>query len=55
VPKLPPREARSRKANRFVAEFYADWGRAQPDDAARLERAAEWRRRLEATAGTAAR
>jgi hypothetical protein len=55
VPRLPPREARSRKAIRFVAEFYADWGRAQPDDSARLERAAEWRRRLESSAVAVAR
>jgi len=55
VPKLPPREARSKKAVRFVADFYADWSRVRPDDPARLERAAQWRRRLEATAGTAAR
>ncbi len=53
VPKLPPREARSKRAVRFVAEFYAEWDRAEPD-AARAAMAAEWRRRLEAPA-TAAR
>jgi hypothetical protein len=55
VPKLPPREARSRKAVRFVADFYAGWNRVRPGDPARLERAAEWRRRLESSAAAVAR
>jgi tetratricopeptide (TPR) repeat protein len=47
VPKMPPREARTRRAERFVADFYEQWGRALGDPA-RAAKAAEWRRRAEA-------
>jgi hypothetical protein len=47
IPRLPPREARTRRAMSFLVDFYEDWNRAQPD-ADRIARAAEWRRRLEA-------
>ncbi len=50
VPKLPPRDARTKRAVGFVADFYASWNRAQPDPA-RSARGAEWRARLEAAPG----
>lgn len=46
VPQLPPREAATRRAVRFVADFYTAWNRAEADPA-RAARAAEWLRRLE--------
>ncbi len=49
VPKLPPREARTKRAAQFVSEFYAEWGRAVTD-ASVAARAAEWTKRLEASA-----
>jgi hypothetical protein len=49
VLKLPPHEARTKRASRFVAEFYAEWNRAEPDPA-REARAAEWQRRLATSA-----
>jgi tRNA A-37 threonylcarbamoyl transferase component Bud32/tetratricopeptide (TPR) repeat protein len=48
IPRLPPRDARTARALRFIVQFYEKWNRAQPD-ADRVARAAEWRRRLEAT------
>jgi len=50
IPKLPPREADTTRALGFLVRFYEEWNRAQPD-AARITRAAEWRRRLEASPG----
>ena len=47
VPRLAPHDAGTRRALRFVADFYEEWNRAQPDPD-RAARAAEWRRRLEA-------
>jgi len=49
VPKLPPHDARTKHASRFVADFYAEWNRAEPDPA-RAARAAEWQRRLASSA-----
>jgi tetratricopeptide (TPR) repeat protein len=46
VPKLPPREANTLRAVRYVDALYVDWNRAQPDPD-RVARAAEWRRRVE--------
>jgi tetratricopeptide (TPR) repeat protein len=54
VSKLPPREARSRRAVRFVADFYSDWSRVEPDPA-RAARAADWKQRLASSAPAAAR
>jgi hypothetical protein len=47
IPRLPPRDAKTRRALSFLVDFYEEWNRAQPD-AERAARAAEWRRRLEA-------
>ena len=44
VPLLPEREARTQRAIGFVAQFYADWNRAQPDPV-RAAHAEEWRSR----------
>jgi serine/threonine protein kinase/tetratricopeptide (TPR) repeat protein len=44
VPKMPPREAKTRKAAAFVASFYEDWNREHPDPA-RAAHAEEWRER----------
>ena len=44
IPQLPPRTADTTRALRFLVGFYDEWGRSQPD-AARAERAADWRRR----------
>ncbi len=46
VPALREDIASTREAVAFVAKFYEDWHRQQPD-AARAERAADWRRRLQ--------
>lgn len=55
VPRMPPREAATRRAVRFVADFYTDWNQAQPGPA-RAASAEEWRRRLESPGvGAAAR
>lgn len=48
VPKLPPRAADTTRAMQFLARFYEDWNRSQPDPT-RAARAAEWRRYLEPT------
>ena len=45
VPKLKQRDARTKRAVRFVGDFYDDWNRAEPDPA-RLARAADWQSRL---------
>ena len=52
VPRLAPRDAGTKRALRFVADFYEEWNRAEPDPD-RAARAAEWRRRLEAFSGPA--
>jgi hypothetical protein len=49
IPRLPPREADTTLALPFLVRFYDDWNRAKPDPD-RVTRAAEWRRRLEASA-----
>jgi hypothetical protein len=41
---MQQREARTKRAVRFVADFYAAWNRAQPDPA-RAARAREWQKR----------
>jgi tetratricopeptide (TPR) repeat protein/tRNA A-37 threonylcarbamoyl transferase component Bud32 len=46
IPRLPPRDARTARALRFIVQFYEKWNREQPDPD-RVARAAEWRRRLE--------
>jgi non-specific serine/threonine protein kinase/serine/threonine-protein kinase len=46
IPKLPPREADTLRAVRYLDRLYQDWNRAQPDRE-RAVRAAEWHRRLE--------
>jgi tetratricopeptide (TPR) repeat protein/predicted Ser/Thr protein kinase len=48
VPRLPPREADTTRALRFLVRFYEDWNRVTPDPG-RVTRAAEWSRRLEAS------
>jgi len=54
VPKLPQREARSKRAAEFVARFYAAWNRDAPDPA-RAARAAQWQERVAAAGPAAAR
>jgi serine/threonine protein kinase/tetratricopeptide (TPR) repeat protein len=46
IPKLPPREADTARAIRFLVRFYEDWNRTQPDQG-RAARASEWKRRLD--------
>jgi tetratricopeptide (TPR) repeat protein len=53
VLRLALHDAGTRRALRFVADFYEAWNRAQPDPD-RAARAAEWRRRLEAFPAPAA-
>jgi hypothetical protein len=53
IPKLPPREADTTRALRFLVRFYEEWNRAQPDPV-RVTHAAEWRHRLEASPGDGA-
>ena len=48
VPQLPARSADATRAVRFLVDFYERWNRAQPDPA-RAARAAEWRKRLDAS------
>lgn len=50
LPKLPPREADTLRAIRFVVRFYDGWERSQPNQGY-AARAAEWRQRLPAVAG----
>jgi tetratricopeptide (TPR) repeat protein/predicted Ser/Thr protein kinase len=47
IPRLPPRDANTRRAISSLVDLYAQWNRVQPDPE-RVTRAAEWRRRLEA-------
>jgi hypothetical protein len=55
VPKMPPREADTLRAIRFLDRLYEDWNREQPDPE-RVTRAAEWHRRVETSgAGVASR
>ena len=48
IPNLPPREADTLRAVRYLDRLYEDWNRAQPDPD-RVVRATEWRQRLEAS------
>jgi serine/threonine protein kinase/tetratricopeptide (TPR) repeat protein len=52
IPQLPPWHADTTRALRFLVDFYEKWNRSQPD-ATRTARAADWRRRLESSAGPA--
>jgi serine/threonine protein kinase/tetratricopeptide (TPR) repeat protein len=52
IPRLPPRMADTGRAVRFLVGFYDEWNRTHPD-AARAERASEWRRRLGSDTGPA--
>jgi serine/threonine protein kinase/tetratricopeptide (TPR) repeat protein len=54
IPQLPPKTADTTRAVRFLVGFYDNWNRSQPD-AARSDRASEWRRRLESPSGSAGR
>jgi tetratricopeptide (TPR) repeat protein/predicted Ser/Thr protein kinase len=54
IPKLPPRDAATTRAMRFLVQLYDAWNREQPDPD-RVARAAEWRRRLEAAGAGVAR
>jgi tetratricopeptide (TPR) repeat protein len=49
IPRLPPHEADTARALRFLVSFYEEWNRAQPDPS-RVTRATEWRQRLAASA-----
>jgi len=49
VPKMPQREARTKQAVRFVADFYLTWNRSEPDPV-RSAAAADWQKRVEASA-----
>ncbi|MCC7142343.1 MAG: serine/threonine protein kinase [Candidatus Eisenbacteria bacterium] len=53
VPQLPQREAETRRAIRFVVDFYDAWNRAEPDPT-RAARAEEWRRRPESAQAASA-
>lgn len=53
IPRLPPREADTQRAIRFLDRIYDEWNRAQPDPA-RAARAAEWHRRLDSPTGAVA-
>lgn len=47
IPRMPPRDAATTRALRFLVQFYEAWNHQQPDSD-RAARAAEWRRRLDA-------
>jgi tetratricopeptide (TPR) repeat protein len=53
VPKMPPRDADTLRAIRFLDRLYEDWNREQPDPD-RVSRAAEWRRRVETSGASVA-